>query len=266
MSAIHVQSLPIQSNMEIAPGFFILEVESPEITTGAKPGQFVMVKPQDRSGILLGRPFSIFKRDRSRLFFLYKIYGKGSREISLLKKGEQIRAWGPLGQSFFPTQRQNWIFVAGGVGVAPLLFLAQEAPRNITMTLFLGIKNKDQAILKSDFEKLNCKVIFVTEDGSLGEKGLVTDVLEKSLAAEKNVSDTEIFTCGPRPMEARVAEIARKFNIPCQVAFEEYMGCGLGTCMGCVVKCRHEDDWSFKRVCREGPVFMADQIIWENAR
>ncbi len=264
MSQIHCQSLPIESNTEIAPGFFVLEINSPEIAKVSTPGQFAMIKPEGRVGILLGRPFSIFKKEDSKLSFLYKIYGKGSREISSLRKQDTVSLWGPLGRSFFPTQNKDWIFVAGGVGVAPFLFLAQNAPSDVKMTLLFGIKNKPQAILKNEFESLGCEVIFVTEDGSLGQKGLVTNYLEEFLSKEKSLQSKEILTCGPRPMESQVAKISKKLNLPCQVAFEEYMGCGIGTCMGCVVKCKNETDWIYKRVCREGPIFMSHEIIWEN--
>jgi len=260
---IFYQSLPVLSNEEIAPNNFILEVESLKMSKNSKAGQFAMIKPQSGS-TLLARPFSYFKREGSTLYFLYKIYGKGSRELSELKKGEVLDIWGPLGNGFRETKASEWVFVAGGIGIAPFIFLAQQAPRNIKMTVLFGIRTKDQAILEKDFRELGCDVIFVSEDGSIGKKGLVTSQLE-NLLKEKMSSKVgcEVFTCGPRPMEAAVARIAIENKIPCQIAYEEYMGCGLGTCMGCVVKCRMNDDWVFMRVCREGPVFMADQIIWE---
>lgn len=256
------QVLPILENTEIAPNNFLIEVESKEIASISKAGQFAMLKPHRGINTLLARPYSIFRKNQNRLAFLYKIYGLGSRNISELKKGEMIDLWGPLGNGFLPTPAKHWIFLAGGIGIAPFLYLAQEAPKNIQMTLFFGIKTKDQAVLEKDFEKLNCKVIWVTEDGSLGEKGFATAYLDQYLA-DNDKKDIEIFTCGPRPMEAIAAKISAKHNVKCQVAYEEYMGCGLGTCMGCVAACKQGNDWIYKRVCREGPVFMADEIIWE---
>lgn len=264
VDTIYYRSLPVVLNEEIAPNNFILGVESSEISKIAKPGQFAMLKPLSGGSTLLARPYSVFKKEGNAVYFLYKIYGKGSRDLSKIKKRDQISIWGPLGNGFRETHAEKWIFVAGGIGVAPFLFLAQEAPQNVKMTLLFGVRTKDQAILKEDFEHLGCEVIFVSEDGTEGRKGLVTTHLDDLLKDRTFLShNIEIFTCGPRPMEAEVARISIKNNIPCQVAYEEYMGCGLGTCMGCVVKGRVDDDWVFMRVCREGPVFMADQILWE---
>ncbi|MBI1883381.1 MAG: dihydroorotate dehydrogenase electron transfer subunit [Chlamydiae bacterium] len=264
---IFYQTLPVLKNEKIAAKFFILSLQTAEMARGAFPGQFAMLKPE-RSSVLLGRPYSVYKREGDILSFLYKIYGKGSRELSRVKSGEKINIWGPLGKGFQETSLREWAFVAGGVGVAPFLFLAQEAPKNISMTLYFGIKNKDQAILQKEFEDLNCKVIFVTEDGSYGEKGWVTDAVKKFLDQKLKTQNSklipiELFTCGPRLMEKAVAQLAQEYHLRCQVAFEEYMGCGLGTCMGCVVKCHNGKEGQYERVCREGPVFMADHIVWE---
>ncbi|MBI1871232.1 MAG: dihydroorotate dehydrogenase electron transfer subunit [Chlamydiae bacterium] len=257
---IFYDHVSLMTNHEVAPNHFVLTFEHSKMASLAQPGQFVMIKPE-KGSILLGRPYSIFRVDGSKLSFLYKIYGKGSREISRLKPGDSVYAWGPLGNGFRPTQTNEWLWVAGGVGVAPFLFLAQRSPKNIKMKLFFGIKTSDHAILKNEFEELGCSVTFVTEDGSLGEKGFVTDVLRKELNQGPRTT-IELFTCGPRLMEAKVAQISRENHLRCQVAFEEYMGCGLGTCMGCVVECHDGKASYYKRVCREGPVFMADEMVW----
>jgi len=256
------QVLPVLENTEIAPNNFLIEIESKEISYICKAGQFAMLKPHRGVNTLLGRPYSIFRKNGDRLAFLYKVYGLGSKNISELKKGEYLDIWGPLGNGFFPAPAKHWIFIAGGIGIAPFLYLAQTAPHGTRMTLFFGIKTRDQAVLEEDFSRLNCKVIWVTEDGSLGEKGFATTYLDRHLS-EHPGENAEIFTCGPKPMEAVVAQITMKHRVRCQVAYEEYMGCGLGTCMGCVVPCRQGDDWTYKRVCREGPVFLADEMVWE---
>lgn len=260
---VFYRTVPLVSNREIAPAHFVLELECPDIAGPAHAGQFVMIRPAEVSNTLLARPLSIYRKEKGRLFFLYKIYGKGSKNLSLLGKGETVNIWGPLGNGFEIVHGRPWVFAAGGIGVAPFMFLAQDAPAGTAMTLFFGIKTRSQAILEKEFLELGCRVVFVTEDGSLGEKGLVTPYLEsfiKQLAAES----PEVYTCGPRPMEFNVAGICLQNSVRCQVAYEEYMGCGLGTCMGCVVKCRVDRDYAYKRVCREGPVFMADEIVWES--
>lgn len=144
------------------------------------------------------------------------------------------------------------------MGVAPLLFLAEKLTRNRTLVL-IGAKTKSQILCGQEFKKLGCEVKIATDDGSQGHKGKVTDLLNKILPLAISHKPLAIYACGPRPMLKEISRLSQEYKIPAQISWEEHLACGIGACRGCVVKTKT----GYQRVCQEGPVFTAPEIIWE---
>ena len=244
----------IISNKKIAPDHYSLSFRAPKIAKNTKPGQFFNIRIGASCEPLLRRPFGAHKIGKDSIEILYKVVGKATKILSTKKKGSTLDVLGPLGNGFDiskPTS-QTVILVGGGHGVAPLYALAKRLTTyNLKLTIFIGARSKKHVVCEKDFRKLGAKVHVATEDGSKGHKGLVTDLLKKKRGT--------IYACGPKPMLKEVAKIAKSSKIPCQVSLEEYIACGIGTCLGCAVKTR----MGYKLVCKDGPVFDAREIIWQ---
>ena len=251
-------------NQELSPLNYRLIFESPFIAKHARPGQFVAV---GAAGCLLKRPFSVGDVSGSRVILLYKVVGKATAAMAALRRGDAIDVIGPLGIPF--SDVASWyqkIYVAGGVGVPPLYFLARNQSKgNKQDRVFVGARTKSDLLYVPQFKKLGLSVSIATEDGTAGQKGYVTLSFQKLLkkispALRKHVV---VFSCGPKLMMKAVAKICEDANVPCMASLEEVMGCGIGVCMGCVVKVKHDDGFLYQRVCREGPVMETDKILWE---
>ena len=239
----------------VMPGVCLTWFESPEIAQSAKPGQFVMVKCGEEN--LLRRPFSIYKTDDNKEMFaiLYAKVGKGTTWLSEQQVNNYFNIIGPLGNGFtiYPKSR-SLLLIAGGMGIAPLNFLAIEAQKKgCSVTLRQGVKTITH-VCKDELKPARVTFITVTEDGSTGEKGLVIDGLSKL----SNLTD-QIFACGPLPMYKTMAHMPELKNKAVQISLEMRMACGLGVCYGCTVKTRK----GLKQVCEDGPVFDLADIIWE---
>jgi len=233
---------------------------------GAKPGQFLMLRVSDRINPLLRRPFSIHRLiapdgHPEGVELLYKVAGEGTQRLSRYKKGAYVDILGPLGNGFsIPGNCHHIFIVAGGIGVAPMLFMASDLKKKgIDLTksmVFLGGRSRDDLLCEKDFMSLGIRPRPITEDGSAGEKGLVTDPLE--MAIKKDRPDI-ICACGPVGMLRVVARIAAKHTVPCQVSIETIMACGMGACLGCAVAIKGESD-KYLHACRDGPVFDANVL------
>lgn len=268
---IYHLSLPVQKQDSIAPGHWLLSLKSAQITSVATPGQFVMLKIDENFDPLLPRPMSfhsIIKEDNHRVGFtiLYKVVGKGTRLLSEKRNGEKVVVTGPLGTGFnlnHITSGYEPIVVGGGIGIAPLLFLAHElVEKGQTPTVFLGANSQEELLALDEFESLGLTPKVSTEDGSKGVKGMVTDLLASYLDGRKGLQG-EIFACGPDPMLEKVASLAKTYGLKSQLSLEQRMACGLGACLGCVVKIRNKNSGhSYQRVCTEGPVFNGEDIVW----
>jgi dihydroorotate dehydrogenase electron transfer subunit len=232
----------------------------------AAAGQFVEIKLSDDLQPLLRRPFSIHNASESGIEILYEVVGRGSEIFSQKKPGEFLDIIGPLGEGFdysLPKCRdiEVSVLVAGGIGVAPLVFLAKklETLRTKLETIVLiGARTKGEILCVEEFKKAGCSVKISTDDGSAGTKGRVTNLLENVLRKTHDPDCTMVFACGPKPMLKGVATISKKFEIPAQLSLESHMACGIGACLGCVV----DTIDGYKRVCKEGPVFNAEEIVW----
>jgi dihydroorotate dehydrogenase electron transfer subunit len=224
-----------------------------------KPGQFLMIRIRNGIDPFLRRPFSIYNVDNEVIEILYKIVGKGTDIMKDLREGDPIHILGPLGNGFIiKNDIETPILVAGGIGIASLNLLAGSISRisGIKDTYLLIGGKKEADIMPIDkYIKMGYSVEISTEDGSLGIKGMVTDLLEKRVS-----SKSTIFACGPNEMLKKVSEIAGKYNILCQVSLESSMACGMGVCLGCVVKVKNIN--RYKLVCKDGPIFNGNEILW----
>ncbi len=232
---------------------------APKIAQRVYPGQFLSIRLSDKPEPLLRRPFSVHRVNGSVIEIFYQVVGEGSRILSGQKAGEFLDIIGPLGNGFnLPPVAKGFepILVAGGMGVAPLLFAAEKL-KACRALVFIGAKTKSQLLCQKEFSDLGCRVKVATDDGSQGFKGKVTDLLRCFLAA-MDCQLPVIYACGPRPMLKAVSSLSRELEVPAEISLEEHMACGIGACLGCVVNTRE----GFKRVCKEGPVFNAGEVIW----
>ncbi len=251
------ESCRITAQQEISPGIFSMELQTETIASSARPGQFVLVYSRDRSR-MLPRPISLCEIDRARgtLRLVYRVTGPGTgtEEFSKYHPGVSLRITGPLGNGF-PVglaAGKRVMLMGGGIGIPPMLETARALPGS---TAVLGYRS--DCFLKDDFGSC-CSVYIATEDGSRGVKGNVLDVVR-----QENLDADMIFACGPRPMLRAVKEYAAEHGIACYLSLEEKMACGVGACLGCVCTSVEKDEHSQvnnKRVCRDGPVFPAEEV------
>lgn len=245
-------------NIEVMPDYYKMVLDAPSIAKAAKPGQFVNILVGEKYEPLLRRPFSIHSVSSSNLEILYRVVGKGTELFSQKRPGEQLSVLGPLGHGFdfnVKKKKDRILLVGGGIGIAPLVFLAKKLAGNDILVL-IGTKNKRHILCADELKNLGCEVKIATDDGSFGFKGLATELLKQNIRAKNK--PTTIFACGPRPMLKEIAIISKRYNIASQVSLEEHMACGIGACFGCAVNTKH----GYKRVCKEGPVFDIKEIVF----
>lgn len=248
---------PVISKANLAKNIFDLTILCPEIAANTKPGQFVHIRVP---GHILRRPISIagFDAIKGTIRIIYEIRGEGTQILADLKAGDMIDILGPLGNGYIlPERGRRCVVVGGGIGVPPLLPVAEHFGANATA--ILGFRSAQAAILEKDFEKAGAKTILCTDDGTLGQKGFVTNALEQLLLSE---CPDCICACGPLVMLKKVAEIAAAHSIPCQVSLEERMACGVGACLGCAVQIRREGKEQYLHVCKDGPVFYSEEVVF----
>jgi dihydroorotate dehydrogenase electron transfer subunit len=238
---------------------------------GAVPGQFVMLSAGARTAVersdpLLPRPMAVYRGHApaadgaGRIEVLYKAIGRGTRLLAETLPGQSVRVVGPLGAGFPPVDRGRVaILVGGGTGIASLYELAARAAGDARVHVVLGARRRQDLMGVDDFEALDVELHPVTEDGSLGEKGLVTDVLAPLLARLSRDSPT-VHACGPTPMMRACAALAEGAGSACIVSLENNMACGFGVCLGCAVPMAAG---GFSLVCRQGPVYAAEAVRWE---
>lgn len=250
------QTALILSQKESAPHIFDMWMET-DLAAQAKPGQFLCVYPKDKS-TLLPRPISIceVREDRKALRIVYRVAGQGTREFSGYRAGDVIDIMGNLGNGF-PVEEaagKKVFLMGGGIGVPPILQLAKEMDGD--KQIIVGYRDS-KTFLKEDLERCG-KVYIATEDGSVGTKGNVMDaVCENGLEADL------IYACGPMPMLRAIKAYASKHHIKAYISLEEHMACGVGACLGCVVKTKEADHHSHvnnARICTDGPVFEAQAV------
>jgi len=262
----------VSSNVEVIPGIHLMWIEAPDIAAAAQPGQFITVRCGD---FTLRRPFSIHRvgdnnviaceATQSQVAILFRVAGKGTLWLAQRQAGDRIDVLGPLGNGFtIGPKSKNLLLVAGGIGIAPLVFLMQQASSQHQMTLIYGASTAAQLYSRSyELTAIGYRTVQfipVTEDGSTGQKGMATDILPDFL----DWAD-QIYACGPVDMYKTMAQMslrAKRSNLrlkKCQVSLEVRMGCGFGACYGCTINTKK----GLRHVCRDGPVFKLDDIIWQ---
>lgn len=249
-------SARVISNSEVLPNVYLMSVKAPEIAAIARPGQYVMVRCGEGNVMPLRRPLGIHRMSKDGISLLFTVVGRGTEWLSQRKGGEQVDLFGPLGNGFkvYPSSR-DLLLVAGGVGVAPLLALAEYAKASgLKFKLVIGEKSAAKIYPKHLLPK-GIKPFVTTEDGSIGQKGMVTDLLPE-FAPEAD----QIFVCGPLPMYKAMAKMGKKLgDKPTQVLLETVMGCGVGACLGCSIETKR----GRRLVCKDGPVFEFGDILWD---
>jgi dihydroorotate dehydrogenase electron transfer subunit len=249
--------------------YHAITLVAPEMADLARPGQFIEVMVPDDREFVLRRPFSIHQASRKggwagTVEFVFLAVGPGTTWLSQVETHGFLDVVGPVGKPFpYPRDLTNCLLVGGGYGAAPLYFLAQELrARGKRVDMIMGARNQERLFKSVEAKRLSQAVALATEDGSVGDRGRVTDVLPGMVSK----CDTQVvYACGPNAMLRAVAEYCTAHRIPSQVAVEELMGCGLGVCWTCVVPVVRRDGttWDYLRSCVDGPVFSGSRVWWE---
>ncbi|MFH1009374.1 MAG: dihydroorotate dehydrogenase electron transfer subunit [Candidatus Latescibacterota bacterium] len=260
---------PILSQEQIAPDTFLLRIGSPHISMEARPGQFLHLRIREGADPLLRRPFSIHRVDLDcgEVQVVYQVVGHGTDLLSQKQTGESLDVLGPLGHGFeVPEEGGGVLLVAGGIGIAPLIFLAETSLQGRPVTALVGARSQSGILFLDGLRSWGATVHVATDDGSFGHRGLVTDLLRGALLAARRPSETPaVYACGPLAMLRSVAELCHTRGAPCQISMESHMACGVGACLGCAVKVRSSapPGYAYKRVCKEGPVFDAEEVVFD---
>lgn len=244
----------VRRNELVGPSIYLMQIELPETARKAKPGQFIHIKIND--GIhLLRRPISIAGADikKGEIEIIYRVVGIGTKRMSMLKEGDIVDSLGPLGTSF-TMDKEHIVGVGGGVGIAPILFMARRAKEG-QMTVVIGGRNKEEVFWKDLFPSTVKELIVTTDDGSCGRKGFSISVLPELFQKDKV---DELCVCGPGVMMRNAVQMAKDALVYCEVSMERRMGCGIGTCLACVCQ---ETKGGHKKVCLDGPVFPSTAVI-----
>lgn len=259
-------TVTISHSERLSPDIVRLSLEAPTIAAIARPGQFINVKASPGFDPLLRRPFSIHRiLDDGTVQVIFKILGKGTKALAALQPGQRLDIVGPLGNAFATAEAM--CLLGGGLGIAPLLFLAQTilgrvAGARPALTIILAARNEvELSCFVPDFAALGVKLHLVTDDGTLGEKGVITDLFPRVL---DTAQAWQIASCGPYPMMRAVAAICRERQWRCQVSLETMMACGISACLGCAVPASEQDSKGrqYLHVCQDGPIFWGGDIKW----
>jgi dihydroorotate dehydrogenase electron transfer subunit len=238
-------TVPVRSHEQIASDVWRLTVATP---AAGGPGQFYLVRAWGHDP-LLSRPLSIHDVGPGTVSFLYQVRGKGTELLTHLVPGDTLTVTGPLGNGFGTGDLHgNVAVVTGGIGIAPALYLVRSLPGR-HVTVIAGFRHEVYGL--SEFRLLGTDVLVATEDGCEGAEGLCTEIFDPS------TFDT-VLTCGPTPMMAQVAQLCAEAGVPCQASLEAHMACGVGACLVCACATLSGN----KRVCADGPVFDAAEVIW----
>lgn len=252
----------IISNINITPEIFQMDIYAPEIAAVCKAGQFLELYPVNGAQ-LLPRPISVCRVDAAKetVSLVYQVIGKGTVYFAGLSTGDRLRILGPCGNGFTPEDQNAVVIVGGGIGTPPLLQLAidlrSQNPRG-EITTFLGFRS--HPILITEFQKYCSAVYVATDDGGFGYQGNVV-----SLMRETDFAWGMTYACGPKPMLRGLTAWLEDCHRPGQLSMEERMACGIGVCVGCVIKTKADNDngWRYQKVCTDGPVFSASEVIWD---
>lgn len=242
----------IVERQQLTPDIVSLTLEAGDLARSAKPGQFVNVKCGAEN--LLRRPISICDVQGEQLRIVFQIKGEGTRWLARRTVGHSVDVLGPLGHGCDYPETGRVLVVGGGIGVPPMLYAAKAAPGGAVAAL--GFRNRDAVILTEDFAAAGVSVRLASDDGSVGHHGFVDALVREYLREEKDIA--AVFACGPRPMLKSVYLAAKEYHVPCFVSMEERMGCGIGACLVCACSVGGHK----LHVCKDGPVFRAEEVDW----
>jgi len=260
----------------LAQSTYRIRLQAPDLARAVLPGQFFMIRSPGTTDPLLGRPFALYdtvvdsQGQPTAVDVVYLVVGKMTRALAAVRTGESVEIWGPLGNGFPDLKGADHVaLVAGGIGQTPFLaylraLLGQRGygggvPARVCRSawLYYGVRTAALAACVKDFEAAGAQVLLATDDGSLGFKGFVTQLLEQHPLPD------HIVGCGPEPMLQTLWRLARKWEVPCHLSLESPMACGLGICFSCVARVKTAHGWDYRRICVDGPVFDAAQLAWE---
>jgi dihydroorotate dehydrogenase electron transfer subunit len=261
---MHLTDATIVRHDPASGGYRRIVFDAPRFSETARPGQFLHLRIPNLRQAALRRPFSICLVEGTSVQVLYKTVGTGTEALARLPAGMTVSLLGPLGNGFpLETGERLPVLVGGGYGVAPLLFLASRLPRR--GLVFAGGRTQRDLLLQEEFAALGWEYHASTEDGSAGVRGRVTDALDAWAGAAERPQG-ELFACGPDGMLKAVGERAVAWNVSAWLSLDKHMGCGVGACLACVQTLRRADgSLHIARVCRDGPVFAAREVVWEGA-
>ncbi len=253
------ESVTVVANERVAAGVGLMVLRAPRVAATVQPGQFVHLRLDAHSETILRRPFSVHRASGEHIELLYQVLGAGTLLMAEKRAGDtSMDVVGPLGHGWaVPHGIAHALLVAGGLGAAPLGMLAEVlAERGVAVSVAQGAPVAERLVARELFERVARVVDVATDDGSAGEHGLVTLPVARLLAAEQfDVA----YVCGPEAMQRAVARMLGSANVPCQVSLERLMACGIGACLSCVVS----TTGGLKRACVDGPVFNAEEVVWD---
>jgi dihydroorotate dehydrogenase electron transfer subunit len=276
MTALVYQAVPVTANVGLARQTYLVRLHCPPLARLIRPGQFLMLRLPGTTDPLLGRPFALYDTvldDHGQpvaVDVVYLVVGKVTGLLAGLRAGDRVEVWGPLGNGFPDLAGVNHVgLVAGGIGQTPFLahirellgtrgYGGQPARRAVQrVSLYYGVRSADLAAGVQDFEQAGAAVHLASDDGSLGFRGFVTQLLEQHGPPDHLVG------CGPEPMLKALTALAQRWGTSCHLSLETPMACGVGICFSCVTRVRTGDGWDYRRVCVDGPVFDAGCLVWE---
>ncbi len=238
---------------QLTPTIYDFRLQNADLAALTRPGQFVQVYVPGKT---LRRPISVCDVEGDVIRIVFEVRGEGTELLSHTRTGENINIIAPLGKGFELDPHKKTIFIGGGIGVPPMLYSARQCGKNAVV--INGFRNRNAMILSEDFGKTAGKLIVTTDDGSFGIHGFVTQPLEEEIGSAEM-----ICACGPTPMLKNIARMAREHGVPCQVSLEQRMACGIGACLGCAVAVKRDDGTTcYQHVCKDGPVFNAEEVAW----
>ncbi len=246
-----VKPFELLANDEIAAGIFDMRLKNEELAPLARCGQFAHVYVPSKT---LRRPISVCDSKDGVLRLVYQVKGEGTKIMSEMKKGDTVDVLAPLGNGFSIERGKRYCLIGGGIGVPPMLYTAKQCENPLVIT---GFRNNSLVILQDDFKAAGAELVLTTDDGSAGIHGFVTDVLKERIGEVD-----EVCACGPTPMLRAIAAVCKEAGKPCQVSLEERMACGIGACLVCAVKVRKNEEEIMQHVCKNGPVFNAEEVVF----
>jgi dihydroorotate dehydrogenase electron transfer subunit len=266
----------VVENVLLATRTYRIRLEAPELAAAIRPGQFLMLRLADTTDPLLGRPFALYDTyldntgKPAGVDVVYLVIGKMTARLAALRAGDVVEVWGPLGNGFLPLDGlQDVALVAGGIGQTPFLahvrdllgrrgYSGDPPKRRVQrVSLYYGVRTAELAAGVEDFRKLGATVHLASDDGTLGFKGFVTQLLATQPKPQ------HIVGCGPEPMMKALARLASDWKVSCHLSLETPMACGVGICFSCVTRVKTAEGWDYRRTCVEGPVFDAACLAWE---